>query len=155
MTELSLGRLAVFGGEPRFAEKLHVGRPNIGDKERLMQRISDVVDSRWLTNEGPFAREFEERVADFVGVRHCVATCNATIGLEVAAKAAGLTGEVIVPSLTFVATAHALRWIGLTPVFCDIDPSTHNIDPKQVEEKVIVTHFGDPRGPSLGPSVRR
>ena len=136
MTELSLGRLAVFGGEPRFAEKLHVGRPNVGDKERLMQRISDVVDSRWLTNEGPFAREFEERVADFVGVRHCVATCNATIGLEVAAKAAGLTGEVIVPSLTFVATAHALRWLGLTPVFCDVDPSTHNIDPKQVEEKL-------------------
>ena len=136
MTELSLERLAVFGGEPRFEEKLHVGRPNVGDKERLMRRISDVVDSRWLTNEGPYAREFEERIAEFVGVRHCVATCNATIGLEVAAQAAGLSGEVIVPSLTFVATAHALRWIGLKPVFCDVDPLTHNIDPKRVEEKI-------------------
>ena len=136
MTELSLEGLAVFGGGPRFAEKLHVGRPNVGDKERLMQRISDVVDSRWLTNDGPYAREFEERIAELVGVRHCVATCNATIGLEVAAQAAGLSGEVIVPSLTFVATAHALRWIGLKPVFCDVDPLTHNIDPERVEEKV-------------------
>ena len=136
MTELSLGRLAVFGGGPRFGEKLHVGRPNVGDKERLMGRISEVVDSRWLTNEGPYAREFEERIADFVGVRHCIATCNATVGLEVAVQAAGLTGEVIVPSLTFVATAHALRWIGLKPIFCDVDLLTHNIDPKKVEEKI-------------------
>ena len=136
MTELSLERLAVFGGGPRFAEKLHVGRPNVGDKERLMRRISDVVDSRWLTNDGPYAREFEERIAELVGVRHCVATCNATVGLEVAAKAAGLSGEVIVPSLTFVATAHALRWIGLKPVFCDVDPLTHNIDPERVEERI-------------------
>ena len=136
MTELSLEGLAVFGGGPRFAEKLHVGRPNVGDKQRLMQRISDVVDSRWLTNDGPYAREFEERVAEFVGVRHCIATCNATAGLEVVARAAGLSGEVIVPSLTFVATAHALRWIGLKPVFCDVDPLTHNVDPERVEEKV-------------------
>lgn len=136
MTELSLERLAVFGGEPRFGEKLHVGRPNIGDKERLMRRISNVMENRWLTNEGPYAREFEERVAEFVGVRHCVATCNATVGLEVAVQAAGLSGEVIIPSLTFVATAHALRWIGLKPVFCDVDPLTHNIDPNKVEEKI-------------------
>ncbi len=136
MTELSLDKLAIFGAPPRFGQKLHVGRPNVGDRERLMERIGDVLDSRWLTNAGPHVREFEERIAGFAGVEHCVATCNATVGLEVAARAAGLTGEVIVPSLTFIATAHALRWLGLTPVFCDVSAETHNIDPRRVEEKI-------------------
>ncbi len=128
--------LAIFGGPPAFEEKLHVGRPNAGDRDRLIGRIEEVLDSRWLTNDGPLVREFERGVAEFVGVRHCIATCNATVGLEIVARAAGLTGEVIVPSLTFIATAHALEWVGLTPVFCDVDPTTHNIDPAQAEALV-------------------
>jgi len=55
-------------------------------------------------------------------VRHCVAMCNATVALEIAFRALGLIGEAIVPSFTFVATAHALQWQEITPVFCDIDP---------------------------------
>jgi dTDP-4-amino-4,6-dideoxygalactose transaminase len=62
--------------------------------------------------------------------------CNATVGLEITIRALGLRGEVIVPSFTFVATAHALKWQGITPVFCDIDPATHNIDPLQVEKLI-------------------
>jgi dTDP-4-amino-4,6-dideoxygalactose transaminase len=62
--------------------------------------------------------------------------CNATVGLEITIHALGLKGEVIVPSFTFVATAHALKWQGITPVFCDIDPATHNIDPSQVEKLI-------------------
>jgi dTDP-4-amino-4,6-dideoxygalactose transaminase len=56
--------------------------------------------------------------------------------MEIAAKAANLTGEVIVPSFTFIATAHAMQWLGLTPVFCDIDPQTHTIDAEQVEKLI-------------------
>jgi dTDP-4-amino-4,6-dideoxygalactose transaminase len=59
--------------------------------------------------------------------------CNGTVALEIAARAVGLTGEVIVPAFTFIATAHALQWQEITPVFCDIDPDTHTIDPQQVE----------------------
>jgi dTDP-4-amino-4,6-dideoxygalactose transaminase len=62
--------------------------------------------------------------------------CNATIGLEIAIRALGLTGEVIVPSMTFIATAHALQWQEITPVFCDIDPVTHTIDPNRIEELI-------------------
>jgi dTDP-4-amino-4,6-dideoxygalactose transaminase len=62
--------------------------------------------------------------------------CNGTIGLEIAIRAAGLTGEVIVPSMTFIATAHALQWQEITPVFCDIDPVSHNIDPRRVEQMI-------------------
>lgn len=132
----SIDDLSIFGGRPAFEEKLHVGRPNVGDRERLLERINALLDSRWLTNGGPYIQEFERQVADFLGVKHCIAICNATVGLEVAIRAIGFTGEVIVPSFTFVATAHALQWQEITPVFCDIDPATHNIDPDRVEEMI-------------------
>jgi dTDP-4-amino-4,6-dideoxygalactose transaminase len=77
--------------------------------------------------------EFEQKVGEFLGVDHCIAMCNATVGLEIATRAMGLQGEVIVPSYTFIATAHCLQWQQIKPVFCDIDPATHNIDPKKVE----------------------
>lgn len=128
--------LAILGGEPAFASQLHVGSPNIGDRGRLMRRIEDLLDRRWLTNGGPYVQEFERRVAERLGVRHCVATCNATVGMEIAVRALGLTGEVIVPSFTFIATAHALAWQRITPVFCDITPDTHHIDPARIEALV-------------------
>lgn len=131
-----LQRLAILEGEPYFPEPLHVGRPNVGNTEALFQRIQGALDRKWLTNDGPLVRDFEERVADYLGVKHCLTTCNATVGLEIACRAAGLTGEVIVPSFTFVATAHALQWQGITPVFCDVEPVTHTIDPARVEELI-------------------
>jgi dTDP-4-amino-4,6-dideoxygalactose transaminase len=69
-------------------------------------------------------------------VEHCVAVANGTLGLQLLAKAAGLTGQVLMPSFTFIGTAHALAWIGLEPVFCDIDPSTHTLDPASVEAAI-------------------
>jgi len=131
-----LDDLAIFGGPPAFAERLHVGRPNIGDRSELLRRINDVLDRRWLTNKGPYVREFEQRVAELAGVDHCVAMCNGTVALEIAIRALELKGEVIVPSFTFIATAHALQWQEVTPVFCDVDPATDNIDPAQVEAAI-------------------
>jgi dTDP-4-amino-4,6-dideoxygalactose transaminase len=128
--------LAIFGNAPAFAEKLHVGRPNIGNRERLLARINDMLDRSWFTNNGPYVQEFEAKLAELSGVRQCVAMCNATIALEIAIRALGLTGEVIVPSFTFVATAHALQWQEITPVFCDIDARTHTIDAAQVEKMI-------------------
>jgi dTDP-4-amino-4,6-dideoxygalactose transaminase len=128
--------LAIFGGTPAFSSELHVGRPNIGNRERLLERIDDLLNRRWLTNDGPFLQEFEKRISERVGVKHCIAVCNATIGLEILTKAIGLSAEVILPSFTFIATAHALRWHGITPVFCDVDSATHNIDPLRVAELI-------------------
>lgn len=122
--------------KPAFTEKLHVGRPNVGNREVLLSRINDMLDRRWLTNNGPFVQEFERRLQDFLGVKHCIAMCNATIALEITTRALGLKGEVIVPAFTFVATAHSLQWQEITPVFCDIDPVTHSIDPEQVERMI-------------------
>jgi dTDP-4-amino-4,6-dideoxygalactose transaminase len=95
-----------------------------------------MLDRNWLTNNGPYVQEFEARVADYAGVRHCVAMCNATVALEIAIRALDLTGEVIVPSFTFIATAHALQWQSITPVFCDIDQRTHNLNPAQIEKMI-------------------
>jgi dTDP-4-amino-4,6-dideoxygalactose transaminase len=128
--------LAIFGKPPAFLNKVHVGRPNIGNRDHLLARINDMLDRVWFTNNGPYVQEFETKIAAFVGVRHCVAMCNATVALEIAIRALGLAGEVIVPSFTFIATAHALQWQEITPVFCDIDPRTHNLDPSQVEKMI-------------------
>ena len=138
----SINDLALLGGPPAFAEVLHVGRPNIGDRGRFLARVNDMLDRRWLSNNGPYVQELEEKLAAYLGVRNCLAVCNATVGLELAARGLGLQGEVILPSFTFVATAHAMHWLGLTPVFCDIDPSTHNIDPKKAERLVTTRTTG-------------
>lgn len=121
---------------PLFKEPLHVGRPNVGNQARFFELTQQMLDRRWLSNNGPLVLEFERQVARYLGVGHCVAMCNGTIALEIAIRALGLAGEVIVPSYTFIATAHALHWQGITPVFADIDPDTHNLDPDAVRRMI-------------------
>ncbi|THA30080.1 aminotransferase class I/II-fold pyridoxal phosphate-dependent enzyme [Streptomyces sp. A1277] len=129
--------LALFGGRPAFLRDRRVGRPNQGDRQRFLDRMNQVLDNEWLSNMGPFMHEFEARVAELAGVRHCVSLCNATVALQMLVgdeATGGAPGdEVIVPALTFPATAHAVRWRGLRPVVCDVDPVTGLIDPDRVE----------------------
>ncbi len=128
--------LAIVTGKPAFSEPLHVGRPNLGSEDALLRRIKQVLDRRWFTNYGPMVQEFESRLKHMLGVRHCIPMCNATVALEIAIRAAELKGEVIVPSFTFIATAHALQWQEITPVFCDIGEQSHNLDPEQAERLI-------------------
>ena len=132
----NIDELAILGGHAAFATPQVVGRPNIGDRARFQTLVDRALDSRWLSNDGQNLIEFEERVARRLDVRHCVAVANATLGLEILARATGMTGEVIMPAFTFIATAHALQWQQLRPVFCDIDANTHNIDPISVERLI-------------------
>ena len=129
-------KLAIFGNQPVFREKIHVGRPNIGNRDRFLQRMNDLLDRKWLSNNGLYVQELEQRIAEMLRVKHCVVMCNGTVALEIAIRATELTGEVIVPSFTFIATAHSLQWQEITPVFCDIDPKTHTINPWQVEAMI-------------------
>ena len=122
----SVSDLAVFGAEPAFKEKLHVGGPNIGDKNLFLHYVNDMLDRRRFTNNGPYVHELESKISDMLGIKHCIAVSNGTLGLQLAVQATEMKGEVIIPSLTFVATAHALTWQGLTPVFCDVNQSSHN-----------------------------
>ena len=136
MSNLNINQMAIFGGKPFFKEKLHVGRPNIGNRQKFEERVGDIIDRKWLTNGGKYVLEFERQIERLIGVKHCIAMCNATVALEIAIRALGMKGEVIVPSFTFIATAHALQWQEITPVFCDIDPQTHNLDPQLVERMI-------------------
>jgi dTDP-4-amino-4,6-dideoxygalactose transaminase len=128
--------LAILGHPPALEEKLYVGLPNIGNRDRLLKRFNDIFESKQLTNNGIFVQDFENRIAELTGVRHCIAVNNATSGLQIAIRAMGLSGEVILPSFTFIATAHALQWQGISPIFCDIRADTHNLDPLSVEERI-------------------
>ncbi|MCK5569834.1 MAG: DegT/DnrJ/EryC1/StrS family aminotransferase, partial [Spirochaetes bacterium] len=89
--------LAIFGAPPIFKDKLHVGRPNIGNKQKFRERLDDILDSNWLTNNGPYVQELEKKIAELAGVKHCIAICNATTALEITIRALGLSGEVIIP----------------------------------------------------------
>lgn len=133
---LSPQDLAINGAAPAFEQPLHVGCPNIGSREDFLKYAGEIFDRRWLSNNGPVVQEFERRVADYHNVKHCVAMCNGTVALEIAIRALKLDGEVIIPSYTFIATAHALHWQAITPVFADIDPVTHNLDPEAVRDMI-------------------
>jgi len=121
---------------PLQNKPLYVGTPNIGNRAALLGRINDLLDRRWLSNNGPLVQQFERQICDLLGVKHTVAMCNATVALEIASKALDLNGEVILPSYTFIATAHALQWQGITPVFVDLHPATHNLDPSKIEQLI-------------------
>jgi dTDP-4-amino-4,6-dideoxygalactose transaminase len=108
----------------------------MGNRKDFLRRVDEILDRRWLSNHGPVVQEFEKRIAEILGVKHVVAMCNATAGIEIACHALGLKGEVIVPSYTFIATAHALQWQGITPVFADMDPATHNLNPVVIEKLI-------------------
>ena len=152
--------LAILGGPPEFTEPRHVGRPNLGAWEHLERRLQQIWTTHRLTNDGPLVREFEALIQRQIGVAHAIAVCNATIGLELTFRALELTGEVIVPAFTFPATVHALAAVGLVPVFCDIDPRTHRLDPRQVEGQgkgtqggVVVDHRAHGNGRIAHPTM--
>jgi dTDP-4-amino-4,6-dideoxygalactose transaminase len=142
---------ALLGGEPIFAEKIHIVRPVLPDYERMTGGLEEILRTGMVT-KGSFLKQFETAVADHLGVKHAVAVSSCTTGLMLAYKGLGLTGDVLVPSFTFMATVSALVWNGLRPVFVDVRRGTTNIDPAAAEAAitpntsaiVAVHNFGNP-----------
>jgi dTDP-4-amino-4,6-dideoxygalactose transaminase len=119
------------GEEP--LDDILVTRPFLPPLEELLPDLQEIWDSRWLTNRGSFHELFRSRLASELGVDHLELVASGTLGLLTSLSALGVRGDVITTPFTFVATAHAIRWLGLNPVFADIDPVTMNIDPESVE----------------------
>ena len=115
---------------------LYVGRPNIGNRKIFDELVDGIFERKWFTNSGEIVREFERKLANHLQVKHCIPVCNATVGLQLACHALELTGEVILPAFTFVASAHAVSWSNLKPVFADVDRETHCLCPESVRKLV-------------------
>ena len=104
--------------------------------EDFLPSLREIWQSRTVTNIGPFHKRLEAALRDHLGVERLSLFSSGTTALLCAIKALGVTGEVITTPFTFVATANALRWNGLDPVFADIDPRTYNLDPRRIEEAI-------------------
>jgi dTDP-4-amino-4,6-dideoxygalactose transaminase len=128
-----------------------LAQPRVADPGAVAADVEKILSSGVLTN-GPRVSELEERLAEFLGVRHCVAVSSCTAGLMLVMRVTDLTGDVILPSFSFAATAHAVAWNGLRPIFTDVDPETFTLSPDAVAESigvrtsaVLATHvYGTP-----------
>lgn len=121
-------RLAIQGGTPAFDQPIFVTRSQAPDEREFVARTRRIFASRWFTNGGEFCRELEAKLQKRLDVGLCALFCNGTVALQAALRAFDLEGEVVTTPFTFPATPHAIAWNGMTPVFCDIDPVTYNLD---------------------------
>lgn len=117
-------------------DKLFVTQPHLPPLAEFLPYLEKIWDSSVLTNGGPFHQQFETELAAYLGVQHISLFCNATLALVTALQSLRISGEVITTPYSFVATAHALRWNGITPVFADIDPRSLNISSKAIEAAI-------------------
>jgi dTDP-4-amino-4,6-dideoxygalactose transaminase len=142
---------AVLGGTPAFEQLLPMVRPVLPSYGEMEDGIRHILNSGMVTR-GRYLSAFEGAVAEHLGVRHAIAVSSCTSGLMLAYKSLGLSGEVVVPSFTFMATVSALAWCGLKPVFADVDSRTTNLDLASAEAAispettalVAVHNFGNP-----------
>ena len=136
---------------PVFDRLLPIADPEGLPGQEFLDDVRKILGSKQLTN-GPYVRQFEEAAAAYLHVTHCVAVSSCTAGLLLTLRALDLEGEVVLPSFTFHATAHAVAWNVLKPVFADCDTKTFCIDANAVETQIgpntaaiVATHiFGCP-----------
>ena len=115
---------------------IYVTQPSLPPLEDLIPYLEQIWQNKVLTNGGPFHKQLEAALCDYLGVPHISLLSNGTIALITALKALNISGEVITTPYSFVATAHSLLWNSVTPVFVDIDPVTLNLDPTKIESAI-------------------
>lgn len=142
---------AIVGGQPVFADKVNIVRPVLPDFLEVSEGVQSILTTGMIT-KGEYLRTFEKAVREYLGVKHAIGVSSCTSGLMLTYRGLGLTGDVVVPSFTFMATVSALVWSGLRPVFADVNPGTTNLDPAAAEAAitpqtsaiVAVHNFGNP-----------
>jgi len=113
-----------------------VYQPSLKGNER--KYVNDCIDTNWLTWQGKYVREFEKSFAEYLGSEYASSTCNATVALHLALLALGIgvDDEVIVPTLTYIASVNSIVYCGATPVFCDVSPVTWQADPEDIRRRI-------------------
>lgn len=112
---------------------IYVTQPSLAPLKEFTSLLEGVWERGILTHNGPLVQQFENEIATKLKLKHFVAVTNGTIAIQMAIKALGIKGEVITTPFTWIATISALQWEGCTPVFCDIDINTLNIDTEKIE----------------------
>lgn len=115
---------------------IYVTRPHLPPLSEFIPYLESIWASGMLSNGGPMHRQLEQALGDYLGVNHVALVANGTIGLITALQALRISGEVITTPYSFVATAHALLWNGLRPVFADVEPGSFNLDPMRIEAAI-------------------
>lgn len=117
-------------------DRISVAQPKLQGNER--KYVLDCLDTNWISSNGKYIGMFEEMFAQFCGVKHAIATNNGTTALHLALVGLDLQpgDEVIIPTVTYIATANAVRYCGATPVLVDVCADTMNIDPAAIEAKI-------------------
>lgn len=129
-------RLSSLEKEFKLPHPIYVTQPAMPDLGEYITYLKDIWETKWLTNMGKYHIEFEKKLIEYMGIKHCNLFCNGTLALVVALQALRLNGEVITTPFTFAATPHVLHWNGITPIFCDIEDKTFNIDPNKIESLI-------------------
>jgi len=119
-----------------MTRKIAIAMPNLNGNEK--KYVNDCMDTSWISSAGKYVSLFEEAFAEFTGSAAAISCCNGTVALHIPLIALGIGpgDEVIVPSLTYIATANAVRYCGAKPVFADCLPDTWNIDPEDIKRKI-------------------
>lgn len=142
---------AILGGMPAFEEKVNIVRPVMPDFSEMAEGVQSILSSGMVT-KGQYLKKFEAAVREHLGVKHAIGVSSCTSGLMLTYRGLGLTGDVVVPSFTFMATVSALVWSGLHPVYADVEAGTTNLSPEAAEAAitprtsaiVAVHNFGNP-----------
>jgi dTDP-4-amino-4,6-dideoxygalactose transaminase len=117
-------------------KRINVTQPALPPLEEFIKYLEKIWKSKQLTNQGPFHHQFEQELAEYLGVKHVALFANGTLALVTALQVLRITGEVITTPYSFVATTHALHWNNIKPVFADIDPVFCNLDPEKIEAAI-------------------
>jgi dTDP-4-amino-4,6-dideoxygalactose transaminase len=112
---------------------IYVTMPSLAPLEEYTELLKGVWERGILTHNGPLVQQLEKDLSSKIGVKHTVAVSNGTIAIQMAIKALELKGEIITTPFTWIATVSAIKWEGCTPIFCDIDANTLNIDASKIE----------------------
>ncbi|MEE9430453.1 MAG: DegT/DnrJ/EryC1/StrS family aminotransferase [Melioribacteraceae bacterium] len=115
-------------------ENIYVNQPTLPELDNFLPLLQDIWASKKLSNMGKFHQLLEQELAKFLGVEYISLFSNGTLALIAALQVLKIKGEVITTPYSFVATTHALKWNGITPVFCDVEPNTYNLDPTKIEK---------------------